>query len=87
MKYDEINIGDYIESQGHNPHGDRNLDGRIIRGIVVEKTDSHKQIQLHTGWCAHPEMVCSVCGEMKDKILRYIAVEDVAAIAKAEKEG
>lgn len=82
MKYGEILIGDYLEAKGHNPHGDRNLDGQIRRGIVVAKTKAQKQIELHTGWCVHPELICNKCGTMKEEILRHVPVENVASIIK-----
>jgi hypothetical protein len=53
MDYDEIAIGDEIEVRINNPIGDRNLDGGILRGKVIEKYEPHRMVKLHTGWCCH----------------------------------
>lgn len=84
MDYNEFDIGDYIEAKRHNPHGDKNLDGQILRGIVVEKQTEHKQLKLHTGWCVHPEMKCKVCSESKDEILRHVPVQNVARMIRTQ---
>lgn len=53
MNYDSILVGDYLQVRIENKEGDRNLDGGILTGLVIRKTDSQRQVQLHTGWCCH----------------------------------
>jgi len=53
MDYDEIEIGDYLECQIINKKGDRNLDGRILRGVVAEKYAPHRFVKFESGWCGH----------------------------------
>jgi len=51
---DSVSVGDWVEVEIINPHGDRNLDGGILKGTVTEIVGSpHYMVRLDTGWCAH----------------------------------
>ena len=59
MSFDDIEIGDYIETQTINKKGDRNLDGMILRGVVEEIEQCENsygkwtQIRLDNDWRVH----------------------------------
>ena len=62
-KVEDMAIGDYIEVEVENKKGDRNLDGAIHRGIIVELIPSHNMVRLDSKWCCHT----------KDKLLKRIS--------------
>lgn len=53
LDFDSVAIGDFVHVRIHNPHGDRNLDGGELRGIVVERNEEHRLVKLASGWCCH----------------------------------
>lgn len=59
----DVAVGDYIEVQVINKHGDRNLDGAIIKGTVKDLVPDHKMVRLESGWCCHT----------KDRLLKRVA--------------
>lgn len=64
MKYwnvEDMAIGDYISTGIMNKMGDRNLDGAVLRGTIVELVPSHNMVRLESGWCCHT----------KDKLLEH----------------
>lgn len=61
-KIEGMAIGDYIEVQIINKKGDRNLDGMIKRGTIVELVPSYNMVRLESKWCCHT----------KDKLLEHI---------------
>ena len=52
-KLSNIAIGDYVEVQVINKHDDRNLDGIILRGVVVKLNYDYSFAELDSGWCVH----------------------------------
>ena len=77
MDYDQIEIGDYIECEIVNKKDDRNLDGGILRGIVIEKTAKHRQVKLESGWCCHES----------DLLRTHIKATDVNVFKDGFKDG
>ena len=52
-RIEEMSVGDYIEVQIVNKKGDRNLDGGILRGTIIELVPDYKMVRLDSKWCAH----------------------------------
>jgi len=50
---DDVSVGDYVKVEVVNKHGDRNLDGAQMDGIVTELVPSHNMARLDSGWCVH----------------------------------
>ncbi|KKK94593.1 hypothetical protein LCGC14_2681250 [marine sediment metagenome] len=65
-RVEDVQPGDYISVQISNPHGDRNLDGVILRGKVKDLVPSHRMIRLENGWCCHT----------KDRLLEHRKVQE-----------
>ncbi len=60
-KVENMEVGDYIEVQIVNKHGDRNLDGGILSGRIKDLVPSHNMVRLESGWCCHT----------KDRLLKH----------------
>jgi len=73
-KVEDMAIGDFLEVEVINKKGDRNLDGSIIRGTIVELVPSHNMVKLHTEWCCHT----------KDKLLRHIPKAELVTLRRKE---
>ena len=52
-KVSDVKVGDFISTKVVNKKGDRNLDGSIIEGKIVELVPSHNMVRLESGWCCH----------------------------------
>lgn len=61
-KVSDMRVGDFISVQVVNKKGDRNLDGTLIKGTIVELVPSHNMVKLESGWCCHT----------KDKLLKHL---------------
>ncbi len=68
----DMEIGDYIEVQVVNKKGDRNLDGSVIKGTIIEIVHSHDMVRLKSGWCCHT----------KDTLLEHVKKEDLQEYIK-----
>jgi len=73
-KVEDMAIGDFIEVEVINKKGDKNLDGSIIRGTIVELVPSHNMVKLHTEWCCHTT----------DKLLRHIPKVEMITLRRKE---
>ena len=58
---DDMKVGDYISVQVINKKGDRNLDGVILSGVIMELKPDYKMVKLESGWCCHT----------KDRLLKH----------------
>lgn len=65
-RVEDVKIGDYISVKISNPHGDRNLDGVVLRGKITALYPSHKMVRLESGWCCHT----------KDRLLEHRKVQE-----------
>lgn len=52
-KLADVNVGDYIEVEIVNKHGDHNLDGMILKGTIKDVVSTHNMVRLESGWCCH----------------------------------
>lgn len=50
---DCVEVGDFLIVETVNKQGDRNLDGRVFAGTVVQIFRGHGCAKLDTGWHVH----------------------------------
>ncbi len=65
-KVSDMAVGDFISVRVTNKHGDHNLDGAIISGVIEEVVPDYDMVRLVSGWCCHT----------KDMLLKHTLADE-----------